>query len=1091
MGFLLLLLSFLVQLLGAFYALRLIKLASKPLIWGLIASGFLCMAFLQGMELHLHGFDGINAILNQQMLRLLLSILFMAGTFRLQPLLQDFQAQKIRANESEQRFRMLSENSLTGIYIVQNGRFAYVNPALEQMAGYAPNELLGKPFDLVIDPVDSSKVQNIVRQRMEKKPKGNKSAFRCRKKDGNILHVEVLGIRTEFLGQPAMIGNVVDVTTRVLVENALHTERQFMRTMLENMADGVLACNQQGILVQVNRAARNWCPLHEEMSSLIRDFPLLNSNGEPFADPKIHPLHRALAGEHLRQEEFTLPGVDGDLRHFIANGDPLLNENEKLGAVLVLHDITELRAAEAQVRSMNAQLEQRVQERTRQLQLLHRAMENSPTSVMILDSHGIIEYVNPKFCSSSGYSNDEILGKYPDFLRSGVQSEGFFQEMIRTVRQGHTWHGDICNQKRNGELYWVSESIAPVFDEQGHIIHNISVSEDITQRKKMQEKLQEAQRLANTALELTQTGYWYVSLENRDEFVSNPRTAQIFGHAPTPEFRYRVKEDWYVHLMAVDVQIAETTDQHFKEVMNGKARTYDCSYPFRRPDDGRIIWIHALAYLVRDDSNRPSGMYGVVQDITVQKRMESEILRAKEKAESASKAKGMFLANMSHEIRTPLNAILGFSQILQRSAQLSPQHQSYLETINKSGEHLLSLINDVLEMSKIEAGRVVILPEAFILDAFIQEIHNLFRLRAEAKNLQFAIHGIERLPPFLSADRNKIRQILVNLIGNALKFTSQGGISLNLWSEASTGDDVLLYFEVRDTGSGITPEDAERLFQQFEQAEAGKNMGGGTGLGLAISRQLARLMGGDISLQSEIDVGSSFTLSVKAQKLALVPKDSSTNHLELPVGLRPGQRSPRILVADDQQESLDLIEQMLNPLSFEIRMVSNGQEVLEALPSFAPDLILLDLRMPVLDGQATLCQIRASAQPQPRIIIVSASAFDEVRQQALDNGADDFLGKPFQETLLLEKIGKALELEYVYTAPHGKSAQTADVSAAELKEIPKELRSKIHHAAIMGDFDQLEYLFSEIPSQQANLAESLRTLAQTFNSTRLLELFPE
>ncbi len=492
-----------------------------------------------------------------------------------------------------------------------------------------------------------------------------------------------------------------------------------------------------------------------------------------------------------------------------------------------------------------------------------------------------------------------------------------------------------------------------------------------------------------------------------------------------------------------------------------------------------------------DPSQAALGMVLTMLDISERKQAE-RLQAATAHAEAANRAKSVFLANMSHEIRTPMNAILGFTQLLQRDAALTKQQRDYLAVIDRSGEHLLALINDILDVSKIEAQRVMLNPAVVDMGALVKDLESMFQVRAESKGLYLQVEAGAEVPGPVVADAAKLRQILINLLGNAVKFTAAGGVTMRVRKEPASGA-WRLVVEVQDTGPGIAPAELPKLFQHFEQTEAGRKAGIGTGLGLAISREFAHMMNGEITVESRVGKGTCFRVEVllgRNDTAVVAPRPV----LPLVEKLAEGQGERRILVADDLEENRRLLQSLLLPLGFQVAEAADGVETLQECHRWHPHAILLDLRMPRMDGRETIQRLRASAEGRSvKIIVLTASAFDDNRQEVLALGADEFLGKPFRESELLDKLGRLLDLNYIYrteAAPSGADPATETAPAKPVVRPPADLLAQLRQAVREADIDRILALVAEVGLCDPALAQALRQQAERFDYGRLLSLIP-
>ncbi len=502
-----------------------------------------------------------------------------------------------------------------------------------------------------------------------------------------------------------------------------------------------------------------------------------------------------------------------------------------------------------------------------------------------------------------------------------------------------------------------------------------------------------------------------------------------------------------------------------------------------RARDGKETVVSYNATTFHDRDRKLQGVFAAARDVTERKRYEESL-------QQANRAKSVFLANMSHEIRTPMNAILGFSQLMLRDQDLTTRQCQYLGTINRSGEHLLALINDILEMSKIEAGRTTLNVSTFDLPVLLKDLEMMFRVRTDEKKLSFSVDTIGDVPQFIVTDINKLRQAFINVLGNAVKFTERGGIGLRVRADREGATGPSLRFEVEDTGPGISTDDQDKLFRHFEQTKTGQQAGTGTGLGLAISREFVRLMGGDITVSSQVGRGSIFAIQLPLKEgEAQAVQSRDDRHV---LRLQPGQATCRVLIADDIEDNRQLLEQLLAPVGFEIRLATNGAEAVQEFEGWRPHLILMDFRMPVMDGHEAIRRIRAMAGGEvTKIIAVTASAMDDNRQELMGIGADDFIGKPFRETELFQKIHTHVGVEYLYAEDPAAAVreEATELTPESLAAWPRDLVDPMREAVITADLDELLARIQGVEARDPGIARGLRRLAEGFQYQELLDLF--
>jgi len=479
-----------------------------------------------------------------------------------------------------------------------------------------------------------------------------------------------------------------------------------------------------------------------------------------------------------------------------------------------------------------------------------------------------------------------------------------------------------------------------------------------------------------------------------------------------------------------------------------------------------------------------------------------QLKAAKEASESANQAKSIFLANMSHELRSPLNAILGFAQVMTRSRTLPLEYREHLAIINRSGEHLLTLINQVLDLSKIEAGRMTLNLADMDVYHLLDELADFFRLRAQQKGLQLVFTRQPDVPRRIRTDEVKLRQVLINLLNNALKFTQHGGVTVRVTCQeckreafARQSSALTLLFEIEDTGPGIAPEELGHLFEAFVQTSTGRQAQEGTGLGLPISRKFVQLMGGDITVQSALGKGTTFAFAITCD-VGATADEPPTPVARSVIALADGQPCYRLLAVDDISENRQLLMALLQPLGFEMREAANGQEAVDLWQAWQPHLIWMDMRMPVMDGYEAAQRIKQTVQGQATVIVAfTASAFEEERVMVLSAGCDDFLRKPFHEQDVFDMLAKHLGVRYVYAdeppASPVASGERYRLDAAMLNGLPSDMLANLRAAADTADMELAQFVIARIRPLNAPLADALAELVDKYRFDLLLTLFQQ
>lgn len=748
--------------------------------------------------------------------------------------------------------------------------------------------------------------------------------------------------------------------------------------------------------------------------------------------------------------------------------------------VLAMEDVTERRQAEEELLKAGA---------------LQRAIFNSANfSSIATDEKGVIQIFNVGAERMLGYTAAEVMNKITPadisdpqevITRAKVLSAELatpitpgFEALVFKASRGIEDIYELTYIRQDGSRFPAIVSVTALRDAQEAIIGYLLIGTDNTARKQVEEeRMQLDQRVRDqqfyTRSLIESNIDALITTDPRGIITDVNKQMEALTGCTRDELIGAPFKDYFTNPVRAEAGIKLVLGE-------GKVTDYELT---ARARDGKETVVSYNATTFHDRDRKLQGVFAAARDVTERKRYEQSL-------QQANRAKSVFLANMSHEIRTPMNAILGFSQLMLRDPHLTPRQCQYLGTINRSGEHLLALINDILEMSKIEAGRTTLNLSTFDLEDLFNDLEMMFRVRTDEKRLSFSVEMVGDVPQFIVCDINKLRQIFINIIGNAVKFTEQGGIVVRLLTERNSATGPVLRVEIEDTGPGISPDDQEKLFRHFEQTKSGQQAGTGTGLGLAISREFIRLMGGSITVTSQVGKGSTFLIQLPLNEgdAGAVQAKEKNRHV---IRLQPGQPACRVLIADDIEDNRQLLAQLLGSVGFEIELAINGEEAVKVFKQWHPHLVLMDFRMPVMDGHEAMRQIRAMEGGKDiKMIAVTASAMDENRKELMAVGADDFLSKPFRECELFQKIHAQLGLEYIYAEDSAVAdpVETAELTPEALADLPHPLIQLMYEAVACADFDKLLETIQESETDHPGVAIRLRGLAETFQYQKLLDL---
>jgi PAS domain S-box-containing protein len=764
-------------------------------------------------------------------------------------------------------------------------------------------------------------------------------------------------------------------------------------------------------------------------------------------------------------------------------------------------DITDRKQAEDKLKSAKLAAEEALRNLSAQENRYRSLVANIPGAVYrcALDEHWTMYYFSEYIEKITGYPPSDFIDNkvrslasiiHPDDremvtqqVNKGIESDGYFTIEYRII-------------DKEDRIHWINERGLAVKTSNDEVDYLDGFCMDITDKKIIEQELEETLRYLHAILD--SASYAIIGTDPQG-------TIKLFNLASETMLQYKSEE--VVDLLSpavfhkgeeVVAQAQALSEELGRTILPGfdtfteKAKSGlvdENEWTFVRKD-GSDFPITLSISAVRDNRNQIVGYMGIANDITERKKAEQQLKLAMVKADDANKAKSIFLANMSHEIRTPMNAILGYAQILQNDSNLDQEYRTIIDTINSSGNHLLGLINDILDMSKIEAGRMELLNLDFDLFALLDDIEVMLKIRTSKKGLDLIFSRSENVPQYVFGDQGKLRQVLINLLGNAIKFTDAGVVKLNA-SVLETEENITLMFEIADTGEGVAEDKLDTIFLPFSQAEMGLRAGG-TGLGLPISREIARLMGGDVKVESQPTIGSQFFVTVKLAPSSIerLKTQSHTKHV---LRLAEGQDVPLVLIVDDNLTNRDILIRILKPLKFSIIEAENGKEAVDMFEQHLPTIVLMDVVMPVMNGIEATHEIRKLQQGKNAVVIaVTASALESEVTTIIEEGANAVVRKPVNVDELLSTIAEHAKLELIYDETSGGDSapvQQRELTSEDIVELPEELRHKIMVATRAGKITDLRMLVDLFLQWNENKGEIFKSMVAGFKLKELQELF--
>lgn len=951
---------------------------------------------------------------------------------------------------NQNRLEQIAKNSRTVIWEMDSeGRYTYINDVCFELFGYSAEEIVGQLRDN-ITPLSSNHVMEYEPIGFERLKQGHSiSSYENKiiRKDGTSIWVSTNAtpIFDEDHQITGYIGSDNDITERKNAEEELVK----FKTIADQATYGNAIVSMNGNLIYMNEVfatilgytmdemiGMNLMNLHSEaqLNRIQELLEIIQTKGGYVAEEV----------EFKRKDQSVFPSLMSASLIVDAQNTP-----QFMSASLV--DISDIKQKEREINKLSI------------------AIEQSPIIVLISDLKGVIQYVNPAFETITGYTADEVIGKHTRILQSGLTSKKVYQDLWKTILLGKIWKGEWINRRKDGELFYESVIVTPVKDEHQRVSYYLAVKENITQRKQIEDALVKSEEQFRTLFTHSPIGMLIHDKDEGDILDCNPEALNIIGL----QSKEQIEEYIFTH---DDYGFFSHYLNNVKKVEKDGLMQFEGKFKKATNED---IWVKVSLSLI--EIGGIHRVFSVAMDISKEKQAESDKI-ARQVAEESNRVKSIFFSNMSHEIRTPLNAINGFAQILSRDETLNQKQKEQVKTIYQSGKHLISLINDILDISKIEAGRLSLIANDFNLLNMLKDIQMMFSLSARDKNLTFDFDVAHDVPSHIISDESKIRQVLINLIGNAIKFTSQGGVRVNV--QLDPHDYQSLQFDVIDTGQGLAAHELPHLFDPFWQSSHGQNSGG-TGLGLPISKNIVEILGGMITVKSEVNVGSQFSFNI----IFKTSTSAHDKHTEPSPIFYIEPNVYRVCVVDDHDDNRRVLKELLEPIGFLIEECKDGEEAIQCFLNWQPHIILMDMRMPKMDGFEATRQIRQLPHGHKvHIIGITASVFDEELTSVLKAGANQVLTKPLNDVKLLTLLSQAPNIKVI------RGQETMVESLLDIKYsldtlVPESMKQAMIKAIKQGNMVKLRQLAYDVKEYSESVSQEVLNLARNYDYEQLNALF--